>query len=117
MINKAILYILCCLTLLTAAISLAGCKDAASTESDISVKSPLAGIVGSWRADSENGVCFSTRSEARKEALLGQRRRTAISNPGSCSTTILPICGLNRIFSPTQQTNLMRLRSRATAKR
>ncbi len=70
MIKKAILYILCCLTLLTAAISLAGCKDAASTESDISVKSPLAGIVGSWRADSENGVMVLRVSDDGSYLLL-----------------------------------------------
>lgn len=60
MIKKAILYSLCCLTLLIAAISLAGCRskviDTASSESDTTDKSPLASIAGTWREDSENGI-------------------------------------------------------------
>ena len=60
MIKKAILYSLCCLTLLIAAIFLTGCRskaiDTASSESDTTDKSPLASIAGTWREDSENGI-------------------------------------------------------------
>ena len=76
MIKKAFLYCLCCMILLTATMSLSGCGskaiDTASSESDTTDKSPLAGIVGTWREDSESGVKVLIIGEDENYLFLNQ---------------------------------------------
>lgn len=70
MIKKAILYSLCCLTLLTTAMVSCGNKDASSSNTNSPEQSEFASIAGSWRTDTENGAAVLRVREDRSYLLL-----------------------------------------------